>query len=333
MKRVGILGTGAIAQVHLEGWQRLPATISAYYDIRPEAAQRAAATYGGQACASLEEFFDRVDLVDICTPSATHKENVLAAVAAGKAIVCEKPLARHLADAEAIVAAVEVAGVRLFVAQVVRFFPQYAKAKALLDRGALGNVGVIRTVRAGSFPRMGGTFTSDFYSDFNRSGGVILDLGIHDIDFQRWCCGEVERVFARGLTFANLKECDHALITLKFANGAIGHIECSWAHPPCTWRTRLEIAGDDGIVEWDGFEDAPLLALFNNDDGTGFTQSLASPTAPEDNPYYLELKHFLECVEQDKPFVVTPRDGLMAVKLSLAAIESLRSGAPVDVDR
>lgn len=331
MKKVGILGTGSIANVHLDGWKMLPVEIAAHFDIRPEAAQRAASIYGGVACSSLSDFFDQVDLVDICTPAAVHKENVLATAAAGKSMVCEKPLARHLADAQAVVDAVEAAGVRLFVAQVVRFFPQFAKAKSVIDSGAIGKPGVIRTIRAGSFPRVGGNFTSNFYADFNKSGGIILDVGIHDIDFQRWCCGEVERVFARGLTFSGLHECDHALITLKFANGAIGHIECSWAHPPRNWRTRLEIAGDGGIIEWDAFEDAPLLALMNTSDEVGFARATGSPTAPQDNPYYLELKHFLECVEQDKPFLVTPQDGLMAVKVALAAIESERIGKPVDV--
>lgn len=331
MKRVGILGTGSIANVHLDGWKMLPVKIAAHYDIRPEAAARAASIYGGVACSNLDEFYDLVDLVDICTPAAAHKENVLATAAAGKPMVCEKPLARHLADAQAIVDTVEAAGVPLFVAQVVRFFPQFAKAKQVIDAGSIGKPGVIRTIRAGSFPRMGGTFTSNVYADFNKSGGVILDVGIHDIDFHRWCCGEVERVFARGLTFAGIKECDHALITLKFASGAIGHIECSWAHPPRNWRTRIEIAGDGGIIEWDAFEDMPLLALMNTDDEVGFTRGTSSPTAPQDNPYYLELKHFLECVEAGKPFRVTAQDGLMAVKIALAAIESERTGQPVDV--
>lgn len=331
MKRVGILGTGSIANVHLDGWQRLPVSIAAHYDIRTEAAQRAATLYGGQACSDLDEFFNLIDIVDICTPTPAHKANVLAAAAAGKAIICEKPLARTASDCQEIVACVEAAGVPMMVAQVVRWFPMFAKAKAVIDSGAIGKPGVIRTVRAGSHPSYGSTFPSKYYSDFEQSGGVILDVGVHDIDFQRWCCGEVERVFAQGLSFRAEGVRDHALITLKFVSGAIGHIECSWAHPPRNWRTRLEIAGDQGLIEWDRFDDAPLLSLLTTEQEPNFVRNAESPSAPEDDPYYLELKHFLECVEAGRQPAVSARDGMMAVQIGLAAIESVRTHRPVEV--
>ena len=325
MKRVGILGAGNIASVHLAGWQRLPVEIAGHYDIFPQAAQRAAEKFGGKAFADLNQFLESVDIVDICSPSHAHKDNVLAAAAAGKAIVCEKPLARHLADCKAIVEGVERAGVPLFIAQVVRFFPQFARAKAVLDSGAIGKPGVIRTIRAGSYPR-----GSAFFSNFELSGGVILDVSIHDIDFHRWCFGDVERVFARGLTFAGEQK-DHALITLRFTNGAIGHIEGGWASPPGQWRTRIEICGDQGMIEWDAEEDAPITMIMANAAGDGKVRSTASPIAPDDNPYYAELKHFLDCLETGQPFRVTPRDALEGVKVALAAIESVRTGKPINL--
>lgn len=327
MKRVGLLGPGSIAQVHLAGWQQLPVEIAAHYDLRPEMAQRAADQYGGKAYSSLDEFFDAVDIVDICTPAAAHKENVLATAAAGKPMVCEKPLARHLRDCEEMVAACERAGVPLFVAQVVRFFPEFAAAKAAIDSGAIGKPGVIRTIRAGSFPRTLGSF----YGNFEKSGGVILDVGIHDIDFQRWCMGEVERVFTRGLTFANEPERDHALITLRFTSGAVGHIEASWASPVGQWRTRLEIAGDGGMMEWDSEGEAPITRIVANEAGTGKQRTTLSPYGNDINPYKAELAHFLHCLETGEPMRVTPQDGLMAVKVALAAIESARTGKPIDI--
>jgi len=325
MKRVGILGAGNIARTHLAGWQRLPVELTGYYDVFPEAAQRTAEEFGGQAFADLATFLDSVDIVDICSPSHAHKNNVLAAAAAGKAIVCEKPLARHLRDCYAIIEGVERAGVPLFIAQVVRFFPQFARAKAVLDSGALGKPGVIRTIRAGAYPR-----GSAFFSHFELSGGVILDVSIHDIDFQRWCFGDVERVFARGLTFAGEAK-DHALITLRFTNGALGHIEGGWASPPGQWRTRIEMCGDQGMLEWDAEEDAPITKIMVNATGDGKIRSTTSPLAPDDNPYYAELAHFLECLETGQSFRVTPRDALQGVKVALAAIESVRTGKPIDI--
>lgn len=331
MTRVGIIGTGAISRVHLDGWSRLPVDLVGYYDIDRSAAERAQAVYGGRVYDTLNALLADTDMVDICTPGTDHKEPVLAAAAAGKAIVCEKPLARHLTDCQEMVDACERAGVTLYPAHVVRFFPEFAQAQQTLASGAIGAAAVIRTVRAGSFPRPGGTFSASYYGDFARSGRVILDVGIHDLDFQRWCCGEVERVFARGATFSEDPRNDHALIVLRFASGAIGHVQCSWAHPAGLFRTRLEIAGDGGLVEWDSLDTPSLLMQMRNADDTGHERRGGNPTAPDEEPYGAELAHFLHCYKTGEKPRVSAHDGLMAVKIALAAIESMRIGRPVEI--
>lgn len=330
MRRVGIVGAGLIGSWHAARWRELPVELVGFYDAAPESAARAARTFGGGAFEQLDALLEAVDLVDICTPTPFHKEAVLAAAAAGKAIVCEKPLARHLRDAEAMVSACEAAGVPLFVAQVVRFFPQYAKAKALQDAGELGHPGVLRTVRAGSFPRPN---PDSWYNSFAQGGGVVMDLAIHDLDFARWIYGEVERVFARGLSFSGETMRDHALITLRFQNGAVGHIEASWASPPGGFRTALELAGTGTLLEWDSSDPAPFTVNVDHSaTGAERIPGADSPLAPTDDPYYLELKHVLECLDADTPFLVSPQDGLMALKLALAAIASMKSGQPVALD-
>lgn len=330
MTRVGILGTGSIARWHARCWQRLPVELVGYFDLNRDAAMGFAADFGGTAFETLDAFLDQVDLVDVCTPGTAHLACVLAAAEAGKAVACEKPLARHLDVCQQIVDGCEAAGVPLFVAHVVRFFPQFEAAKQTLDSGEIGTPRVIRTVRNGSFPRGS---NDRYYGDFSKSGGVIMDVGIHDIDFQRWCCGEVERVFARGLAFDGIERCDHALISLRFTSGAIGHIECSWAHPPGQFRTRLEIAGDGGLIEWDSVDrQAMVMALRDPDDPSAAVERTGqSPTAPHDDPYCKELAHFLDHVENGTPLRVTPHDALMAVKVSLAAIESQRIGEPIEI--
>lgn len=317
MRRVGVVGAGLIGSWHAARWKDLPVELVGFYDHTPENAEKAARTFGGRAFESLEALLGEVDLVDVCTPTPAHKEGVLAAAAAGKAIVCEKPLARHLRDAEAMIHACEAAGVPLFVAHVVRFFPQYAKAKALQDAGELGRPGVLRTVRAGSFPRLN---PESWYNSFAQGGGVVMDLAIHDLDFARWLYGEVERVFTRGLTFAGESMRDHALITLRFKNGAIGHIEGSWASPPGQFRTALEVAGEGTLLEWDSSDPPPFVVQVDAaKTGDEKIPGADNPLAPTDDPYYLELKHVLECLDAGEPFLVSPFDGLMALKLSLAA--------------
>lgn len=330
--RVGIIGAGAIARVHAAQWQQLPVMLAGCYDRHLDRAQKFCAEFGGRAYPTLDELLVNVDLVTICTHTDGHKAAVLAAAHARVAIVCEKPFARHLRDAEEMAAACEASGTPLFVAHVVRFFPAYARAQSAVVSGAIGKPGVIRTTRAGSYPRPGATFSSPFYRDFARSGGVALDLAIHDIDYHRWIGGDVERVFARGLTFTGTPNADHAYIVLRFRSGAIGHIDANWALPPGLFRTRLEIAGDQGLIEWDSFQPPPIIAAFHEAEQPGQTRHLtANPLAAQDDPYYAQLAHVLECLAQNKPFLVTPHDATMALKVSLAALESMRTGLPIEL--
>jgi predicted dehydrogenase len=312
---------------HAERWRQLPVELRGFYTPTAARAEQQAREHGGQAFTSLDELLAEVDVVDVCTPTSDHRQPVIAAAAAGKHIVCEKPLARHIVDAQAMIDACAAAGVRLFVAQVVRFFPEFVRAKEVLDSGELGKVGVVRTVRGGSFPR-----PLSWYGNFERSGGVILDLAIHDIDYLRWLCGEVTRVFARGLTFAGVPATDHVLLTLRFASGAIGHVEASWAYPPGNFRTFLEIAGDEGLLQFDSLA-SPLTLTMPQDPGApaGEVTIPGGLLAPEDDPYYRELKHFLDCLDRGDDFLVAPEDGLEALRIALAAIESERTGQPVEL--
>lgn len=321
MKRVGIVGSGGMGDWHAARWQNLPVDVAGYYDADPQRANALAQRYGGQVFASLDALLSNVDIVDVCTPPAEHAATVIAAAHAGRDIVCEKPVARHLADARAMIAACEQAEVRLFVAHVVRFFPEFARAKQVVDSGALGRLGVVRTIRGGAPPSR-----SSWFGDVVQSGGVILDLGIHDIDYVRWLCGDVTRVFARGLTFRNLAV-DHALITLRFANGVIGHIESSWAYPAGNFRTMIELAGTEGIVVHDSDDTRALEVQFQ----PGANRTNLPHMLPVNDPWQLELEHFLTALEHNTPFLVTPNDALEALRISLAAIESLRTGKPVDL--
>jgi UDP-N-acetylglucosamine 3-dehydrogenase len=330
MRRVGIIGTGLTGRMHAERWAQLPVTLAGFHARMPERAQAAAERYGGRAFPGLETLLAEVDVVDVCAPTPAHKDLVLAAAAAGRDVICEKPMARHLRDAEEMIAACEAAGVRLFVAHVVRFFPEYARAREILASGRLGQPGVIRTVRGGNFPTPD---TQNWYADFEQSGGVILDLLSHDIDYVRWCFGDVARVFARGLTFSDVRNADHVLLAVRFRNGAIGHLEGSWAYPPGNFRTRLEIAGDEGLLEVDSLESLPLSVTLRQDEASpaAGVPVPESPMHPTDDPYYREIAHFLACLESGGDFLVSPRDGLEALCIALAAIESLRTGRPVDV--
>jgi predicted dehydrogenase len=325
VRRIAIIGSGNMGSWHASRWQALPVELAGFYDADPARAAALAAQYGGQAFASFAAALEASDLIDICTPPAEHASATIAAARAGKHVVCEKPIARHLADARAMIAACESAGVRLFVAHVVRFFPEFARAKEVLDSGALGRLGVVRSVRGGAPPGH-----SNWFADIEQSGGVTLDVAIHDIDYMRWLCGDVARVFARGLTFRGLAV-DHTLITLRFASGAIGHIEASWAFPAGNFRTSFELAGTEGLLAHDSDQAKPLEVQYHAGAAPASPPILGNSEALYDDPYFLEFKHVLDALDSGATFLVTPDDALAALRVALAAIESLRTGRPVDV--
>jgi predicted dehydrogenase len=328
MRRVGIVGAGLTGTLHAGHWARLPVELVGFFTRTPERAQVAAERYGGRAFPSLPALLETVDIVDVCTPTPTHRDIVLAAASTDADIICEKPMARNLRDAEAMVRGCREAGVRLFMAHVVRFFPEYSRAKSILDSGQLGRPGVVRTVRGGNYPAPD---TMNWYIDFEQGGGVILDMVIHDIDYVRWCFGEVTRVFARGLTFSDAQDADHVLVTLRFENGTLGHLEGSWAFPPGNFRTRLEIAGDQGLLEVDNLNTGPMSVTLKQEASAraAGVPVPESPMAPRDDPYYLELAHCLHCLETGQDFLVSPEDGVEALRIAVAAIRSLRTGQPV----
>ncbi|MYA92960.1 MAG: Gfo/Idh/MocA family oxidoreductase, partial [Chloroflexi bacterium] len=197
--RIGIIGAGLMGDWHAQRWRRLPVTIAGFYDVAAERAAELADQYGATAFASLEGLAKAVDVVQICSPSIYHLEAAQIAAAHGKAIFCEKPLARHGRDAQEIIAIAEAAGSRLYVGQVLRFFHQYRRAKQALDDGDIGVPWLIRAIRAaGHAAELG---DRRWFADMEMTGGVAYEVSLHDIDFACWCLGPVQRVLARGLSY------------------------------------------------------------------------------------------------------------------------------------
>ncbi len=330
MKRIGIVGAGNIGRWHAARWRQLPVTLTGFYDEQVELADAARRVYGGRLFDSLGALLAEIDVLDVCTQTSDRQKAVLAGAAAGKAILCEKPMAFRLDDAQEMVDACSRAEVPFFVAHVVRFFPQFTRAKVMIDTGQIGQPSLIRCVRSGNMPHTG---NPNKPAADQESGGVVLDVAIHDIDFARWCLGEVQRVFAYGLNLGlgggDAVRRDHALITMLFSSGAVGHIESSWAHPPGQFRTRLEIAGDDGQLEWDSLHDRPVR-LSTQDEGPAIP-TVTSQLTPQDDPYFRELAHFLDCLRMNVPFLVSPDDSVMSLKIALATMASMQRGTPVDI--
>ena len=192
--RIGIVGVGFMGATHAAGWAQTEAQIAGFAGETVEDARPLAAAYGGKAYAGLEALLPDVDVVDICTPTHLHHEMVLRAAAAGKHVICEKPLALTVEQGQEMIAACRRAGVRLLVAHVVRYFTQYALAKQAVESGQVGKVGVVRLTRGSYRPKKP---SGNWFLDETKSGGILLDLMIHDFDYARWIAGEVESVLAK----------------------------------------------------------------------------------------------------------------------------------------
>jgi predicted dehydrogenase len=268
-----------------------------------------------------------VDAVDICSPTHLHYEMALKAAAAGKHIICEKPLARTTRQAQEIVTACRKAGVQLLVAHVVRFFPEYALAQAAVAEGQIGKPALIRLQRGSYRPKKP---AGNWFLDEVKSGGILMDLMIHDYDYARWVAGEVESVSARRVTELHLDApIDYGLVILSHRSGALSHIAGSWAYPPPTFRTHLEIAGDRGLIEFDSDGTAPIQNLILKTAGAD-APDVGLPSSPvSESPYTTQIKEFYEALVDGKTARVRATDGLAAVQIAEAALESAHTGQPV----
>lgn len=255
-----------------------------------------------------------IDYLDVCTPTHTHVDVVRAAAERGLDVFLEKPIARTLAEAEAIADAVADADATCMVGHVVRFMGPYRTAK---DRD-VGTPGVARARRFSPFPEWG---SNDWFADREKSGGIFVDLAIHDLDYLRWCWGDVDRVFARRHREA---KSEHGFATLRFANGAVGYVEASWANPESRpFASELELAGDDGLVEFSSEDDEPYR------EWTDAERVVEAPVAK--NGYRRELEHFVARLEAGAEPAVTPDDAIESLRLAIAAERSARRGTPVEI--
>jgi UDP-N-acetylglucosamine 3-dehydrogenase len=322
MLKVGLVGAGGIGGVHAEALAAIRgARLVGVADAREEAARKLGEQFGVSHFSSLEELVQAAnpDIIDICLPTDLHKEFVVRAAELGKHVFCEKPMARSSEEAEQMVEACRKAGVKLMIGHVLRFSSEYRTAKKLVDDGRLGRVGTVRLIREGAAPGW-----SSWFGDKRRSGGVLLDLAIHDIDWLRWTFGEAERVYAKIALVEQGLPGEHAFASIRMKSGVIAHVTGSWAQAD-GFRTFLEMAGTGGVATFDSANIASIRTTLR---GEGHPQhSAQSPLAS--NAYANELQHFIDCVDAGTEPLVNGEDAAKSLQLALAAIRSAESGQVV----
>ena len=333
--RIGILGCGRIGKMHADLISRRTpgATVTMVFDAFEAASAAVATELGVAVAASAEELISspEVDAVAICTSTDTHAELLILAAKAGKAIFCEKPVSLDLATVDAALAEVDKAGVPFQIGFNRRFDPAHASVRAAVANGSLGDVYITKiTSRDPAPPPL---------AYVKVSGGLFLDMMIHDFDMARFVVGsEVVEVYAQAAVRITPEiatafgpdsgDVDVAVVTLRHANGALTVIDNS-RQAVYGYDQRVEVLGSKGMAA----SENPLAHTGIRRDASGSTSELL-PFFFLDRyiPSYVnEWAAFVDMVTNGTPSLVNATDGRAPLVIGLAAIRSLAEGRPVQI--
>ncbi|MFC1806139.1 Gfo/Idh/MocA family protein [Planctomycetota bacterium] len=341
MVKVGVLGLGFMGQMHFNTYKAYRrAKVTAICDGDPK---KLAGDWG--VAGNIEDtraepvdlsgiaayakpaalFADpNVDVVDITLPTFLHAKHAIAALKAGKHVICEKPLALTVADCEKVIAAAKKAKRLLMVAHCIRFWPEWVVLKKLIDSKRYGKVLSASFWRKSLTPTW--SWNAWLMAD-QRSGGAVLDLHIHDTDFINYAFGIPKAVRSTGVIGGVTKSAiDHVVTQYIYPRGPQITAEGGWAMAPGFGFTHgFCVIFEKATVEHDAKSGLPLTV--HTTAGKTLT-----PKVPAGDGYIAELRHFVDCVAKGtKPTVVTPQAARDAVKVCLAEAKSVKTGREVKV--
>lgn len=341
MVNIGILGLGFMGQTHIKAYRQIPgANIVALCDAVRLPADGILTGVAGNIASTDAIRFDmavvkgyrdyrellanpEVQLVDICLPTPLHAETAIAALRAGKHVLCEKPLARTSAVARAIVEAARQARGYFMPAHCLRFWPEWAWLKQAIAEARYGRLLALKLTRLSEPP----AWSQGTYLKGDESGGALLDLHIHDTDFVQFCFGRPRAVCSTGQSRIS-GAIDHVTTLYQVAGGASVVAEGSWLMGPGHGFKMAYLAVfERATADYDSARGAEALKLFEQGQGVQVIRC--------DGPdgYVGELQHMIEAIAAGRPpCVVTAEDGLSAVEICEAEERSVQTGQWVTLD-
>lgn len=338
--KVAILGAGFISDIHIESYYRFipEAEVVAVYARNSEKVKAFAEKHHVPGWyTDLDAIINEsgCEIVDICLPNFLHAEATIKAAKAGKHIIIEKPLAVTLEEADEMIAACKQAGVKLMYAEELCFAPKYERVRQLVNEGAVGEVFMLKQAEKHSGPH------SDWFYDINLSGGgVLMDMGCHALQWFRWMTknakalsvyATMSTVYHKGRTQGE----DNSVMIVEFENGVTAVAENSWAKHG-GMDDKSEVYGTGGVVYADLFMGNSAISYSKH--GYGYAMEKADTTVGWsftvfeevfNQGYPHELKHFVDCVRNNKEPLVTGEDGRVVLELLYAAYASAGQGKKI----
>ncbi len=336
MVKVGIIGLGGMGNMHFGIYEKLPgARVVALADreadrLKPGQSSLAINIGAGGAVIDPSRHKTHTDpdkligdpdvqVVDICLPTFLHADYMIKAIEAGKDVICEKPMALNPKECQRVLSALKGKKVRLMIAQCIRFWPEYAYLKATVESGRLGRVLAAEFWRGGSPPEW---TWQNWMKDVKRSGGAILDLHVHDVDFVHYLLGRPKAVCstgARGFSGGY----DVVETVYLYETKAAVRAGANMTLPPAFgFEMRYLVTFERGCLAYSS-SSKPSLAEIT---ASGKTH----PQIKQTDGYHEELAYFVQCIDEGKPpTVVTPESAAFSIKLASAEIESVETGRVV----
>ncbi|MDI3486644.1 MAG: UDP-N-acetylglucosamine 3-dehydrogenase [Methanolobus sp.] len=310
MLRVGVIGAGAMGKNHIRIYSEMPGVeLAGISDIDKDLVESLAQQYNTKAFTDYKEMLaSGVDAVSIVVPTKMHRQVAIDAIEAGAHVLVEKPIADSVENADAIIEAAEKKGLLVMVGHIERFNPAVIKLKEIIDSGLLGKIVSISTTRVGPYnPRI-------------RDVGVILDIGVHDIDVISYLYGtNVNQVYAVAGADIHSFE-DHATIHMRLDHEFSGLVEVNWLTPHKV--RKLTAVGVGGVAYLDYMDQTVEL----HDSGW-----IRKAKIEQKEPLRNELEYFIDCINTGKQPNPSGTDGKHALKVSLAAISSYKEAKMIDI--
>lgn len=343
MFKIGIIGCGKIAQVrHIPEYAVNPdAELAGYFDLNLERAEQLAHLYGGKAFASYQDLLadPSINAVSVCTANSSHAEISIAALRAGKHVLCEKPMATTQADCDAMVQAAEESGRYLMIGQNQRLAKAHVKAKELIDSGLIGEIISFRTTFGHGGPE---TWSVDpgkstWFFDKNRAAmGAMADLGIHKTDLIHYLTGDhVVETTARLVTMDKrgadgelIGVDDNAICIYRLSKGALGTMTASWTFYGAEDNSTI-LYGTRGIMRI--YDDPTYAIQVSNLAGETILYQIDKIQTNDSQTKSGIIDAFMDCLVADKAPEISGKEVAKTMRVIFASIESSKTGRAVTV--